>query len=385
MNATVIITTSGTGSRLQNYTINTNKSLVNIGDKYALCYIIDNYDKNTEFIITIGHYGHLVKQFLTLAYPNYNIKFIEIDKYDGIGSSLGYSLLKSKEFLQKPFYFHCCDSIILNKISTHNDCNTLFLFNTIDGDTYSTAKVQTTDNTIIHMNKKGSKNYNYGYTGVCYIKTYDIFWKFLQSAYDINPDNFNLSDVDSIIMMLNNNIEFKYILLNDYYDSGNIKAINILKNCIKRQYDVIEKPTESICFLDDKVIKFNSNIEKNKKIYLRSLNMNNTCVKIITYSDNFICMKKIHGEVISKLNYNCINQLLNYFLTNLWNDSMVNEQFKENCYNFYIKKTLSRIDLLDLENEKHIINCVKCISIKKLVNSIDEKYYMNDTFVKFHG
>ena len=43
MSIPVLITTSGTGSRLRKYTSNTNKALVKVGDKYAICYIIEHY------------------------------------------------------------------------------------------------------------------------------------------------------------------------------------------------------------------------------------------------------------------------------------------------------------------------------------------------------
>ena len=42
----VLLTTSGLGSRLGNLTKFTNKSLVRIGDKPAISYIIDSYDEN---------------------------------------------------------------------------------------------------------------------------------------------------------------------------------------------------------------------------------------------------------------------------------------------------------------------------------------------------
>jgi NDP-sugar pyrophosphorylase family protein len=97
---TVLITTSGTGDRLGIFTKYTNKSLVNVGDKYAICHIIENYELDTEFIVTIGYFGNIVKDFLLLAYPKNNFIFIEIDNYVGEGSSLGYSLLKSLPYLQ---------------------------------------------------------------------------------------------------------------------------------------------------------------------------------------------------------------------------------------------------------------------------------------------
>ena len=63
----VCVTTSGTGSRLFEYTKYTNKSLVKVGDKYVINYIIDSYPNDTIFVVTLGYYGNLVKDFLELC------------------------------------------------------------------------------------------------------------------------------------------------------------------------------------------------------------------------------------------------------------------------------------------------------------------------------
>ena len=102
----VLITTSGIGSRLGNLTDFTNKCLVRVGNKPAISHIIEQYPLDFEFIITLGHHGDLVRQFLTLTYPLHNFVFVEVDNYKGAGSSLGYSIMQAKKFLQKPFIFH---------------------------------------------------------------------------------------------------------------------------------------------------------------------------------------------------------------------------------------------------------------------------------------
>ena len=84
----VVITTSGIGSRLGDLTTYTNKCLVRVGNKPAISYIIESYPSDTEFIITLGHYGSHVQQFLELTYPDYNFSFVEVDKFQGKGSSL---------------------------------------------------------------------------------------------------------------------------------------------------------------------------------------------------------------------------------------------------------------------------------------------------------
>ena len=78
----VLITTSGIGSRLGDLTKYTNKSLVRVGKKPAISYIIEKYPVDIELVITLGYYGNQVRDFLTLAYPERNFNFIEVDKFD---------------------------------------------------------------------------------------------------------------------------------------------------------------------------------------------------------------------------------------------------------------------------------------------------------------
>ena len=86
----VLITTSGLGSRLGDLTEYTNKSLVIVGNKPAISYIVEMYPKDTIFVVTLGHFGHHVKQFLNIAYPNRIFEFVEVPLYRGVGSSLAF-------------------------------------------------------------------------------------------------------------------------------------------------------------------------------------------------------------------------------------------------------------------------------------------------------
>ena len=106
----VLITTSGIGSRLGEITDFNNKSLVRIGNKPVISHIIESYPSDTNFVITLGHFGSHVKQFLLLAYPEKKIEFVEVDKFKGKGSSLGYSILLAEDLLKFRFIFHAYHS-----------------------------------------------------------------------------------------------------------------------------------------------------------------------------------------------------------------------------------------------------------------------------------
>ena len=87
-NIKVLVTCSGLGSRLGEITKNTNKSLVRIGNKAAISYIIDSYSEGTEFVITLGHFGSHVRQYLEIAHPKTKFEFIEVEKYTDLNGDM---------------------------------------------------------------------------------------------------------------------------------------------------------------------------------------------------------------------------------------------------------------------------------------------------------
>ena len=101
----VLIPTAGVGSRLSYETRHINKSLVLINNKPIISYIIEKFPINTEFVIALGYKGDLVKQYLKIAHPKNNFKFVWISKFKGNGAGLGLSIYECKKFLQSPFIF----------------------------------------------------------------------------------------------------------------------------------------------------------------------------------------------------------------------------------------------------------------------------------------
>ena len=151
----VLITASGLGSRLGNLTDFTNKSLVRVSDKPAISHIVENYPLGTKFVITLGHYGNHVRQFLELAYPTFNFTFIEVENYKGQNSSLLHSMCEAREELQCPFIFHVCDSIVFDDFVPPT-------YNWIGGvkseisEQYRTINVSS-DSTLLKINEKGEE------------------------------------------------------------------------------------------------------------------------------------------------------------------------------------------------------------------------------------
>ena len=74
----VLITTSGMGSRLGRLTDFTNKCLVRVGGKAVISHIIDSYPDDVHFVITLGHFGEHVKQYLRVFIEELQVKLLNL-------------------------------------------------------------------------------------------------------------------------------------------------------------------------------------------------------------------------------------------------------------------------------------------------------------------
>lgn len=389
----ILITCSGTGSRMGNYTKFTNKALIKIGDKFSIDYIIDNFKnlKNLEFVITLGYYGDFVKQYLSIAYPDLKFSFVNVEKFDGDGSSQGYSILQAKNYLQEPFIFVACDTIIIDNLYSDKDkdyrinSNKIYLYEFNDSTNYTSVKCN--KNNILSIHDKGETNYDYIYIGKCQIYDFKKFWDNLNYIYDKDRNNKSLGDVDVYNLMLAENCEFEYKVVENWYDAGTIKIFDqeINKNT---NYNVLTKYDESISFLDDKVIKFFHNKSKNVKRVNRIKYLNGLTPKILSYTDNFYSMEKIKSKPVSEIyEYDIIYSLLNWASENLWIKKETPTDFKDTLKKFYYDKTIERIEksrclkLVDFKN----INGIKIGEIDDLISKVDFNYLCKGKASSFHG
>jgi NDP-sugar pyrophosphorylase family protein len=227
----VLITTSGTGSRLKELTKNKNKALIEINGKPAISYILDYYPEDIEFVITIGYLGEQVQNSLKNLYPKRKFTFVTVDKYEGHGSSLGYSMLAAKEQLQCPFIFHCCDTIVAEKLP-NPDRNWTAGFQVDDVSQYRTLNIQ--ENKITRIDDKGINNSNYAHIGLVGIKDYKSFWKNLEELRKANPEDQTLNDTFVINKMIVEGNDFYLVKVSRWYDTGNLEALSQTEKLLRK-------------------------------------------------------------------------------------------------------------------------------------------------------
>ncbi len=389
MNYKVLLTTSGIGSRLGELTKYTNKALVRIGKKPAISYIIEAYPKEVSFVITLGYFGNQVKDFLELAYPDRKFEFVTVDKYDGPGTSLGYSMLQAKDKLQCPFIYHACDTLTTDVIPAPDE-NWIAGFKGGDSTSYGSWRVINEE--TLMFSEKGAIDFDFLHVGLVGIYEYEKFWAELSNLYKNNPQDSTLNDCQTIEKMIEKKYKFKLIEFTTWFDIGNTTALHHARTSVKDQFENLDKVDESIFLFDDFVIKFFYDKNIIKRRVERAKTLKGLVPEIEGVRDNFYRYRFVKGDLYARVvTPEDFKMFLIWAKENLWvkNDTVSAKKFKEICYNFYYNKSIKRIEKFlkknNISDGEEIINGQKVPTIKELLPKIDFKWLSDAKQYKVHG
>ncbi len=172
----VCLLTAGMGTR-NAYAKHTNKSLLPLGDKPVFAHILDKIPEDIEIVVPLGHYGKYAGGSIVKRYPNRKIQFVWVDKYSGEGSGPGYSLLKCKDYLQCPFIFVACDTIVIESYPPP-DRNWIGVGNVDNPKEYLT--VDTRNWYAQRFYDKVKSGTHLAFIGLAGVRDYEAFWEGLE-------------------------------------------------------------------------------------------------------------------------------------------------------------------------------------------------------------
>lgn len=385
----VLIPTSGVGVPLGELVNYTNKTLIKVGKKPTLSYIIDAYPKNTEFVITLGHFSEHVKDFLKIAYPTHKITLVPVKNYNGPSSSIANSLLTAKEHLRCPFIYHASDTIVTGKIPAPNE-NWLAGYKGTISSNYSSFDV--IDNYLQAIYEKGMTKSDYLHIGLVGIRDHTSFWNTLEKLHKNNPDNASLGDIHAIDSMLKNSAQFKVHKVDRWYDVGTVDGLNIARNEIADSFHILDKPSESIYLFDKYVIKFFSDAKNVSQRVKRAKILSNLVPPLMNSGEYYYQYRYVNGDLMADIaRPETITELLEWTRKKLWkpNQEVSKTEFTKICNNFYNVKTRKRLSELfssrGIEDKKEIINGITVPKTSDILDKIDFKWLSNAEQTGFHG
>ena len=384
----VVIPSAGIGSRIGPYTKFMNKALVTINNKPAIAHIIDQFPDAEEFVILLGYKGDYVRQVVTAFFPERNITFVEVDKFEGPGSGLGYTLNKCRKYLQSEFIFISNDTIITDELPSLQKMsfNNWIGYSDIDGGVDYRALNIGEDGIANKLYEKNESPTSPAYIGVCGIKDYEEFWSLIDEKSILTGESY------AIQKMMEKNIRFDSIKF-EWYDTGNKDILLKAKDKLKQDNgpNILEKPSEAIWFVEDKVIKFCIDEKFIKNRIVRSKSLNLYVPKVLNVTKNMYSYEKVNGTIFSEAvtteNFKFLLDWIESFHIPIQVDK---KQFKNNCLKFYKNKTRERIDeyfkrIKNSDSDKEVINGTKVPSIKTLLDRVDWDWISDGMAVRFHG
>lgn len=389
MTYTVFIPTAGTGSRLGGLTKYLNKSLVSIENKPTLTRIMDMFPSDTEYVIAVGYKGDIVKEFISLACADKNIKIVDVFPYEGEGSGLGYTISCCKEYLQKPFVFCSCDTLVIESIPSL-DHNWMGWDERDSKEQYRTLSLGDSDK-VVSINEKG-KNLASNpkpYIGLAGIYDYELFWE----GMDSDPDMLLQGESAG----LRNLIKHSTVKAHKFtwFDTG----VTIELQATRRRFhneggpNILEKENEAIWFMDDKVIKFSDSKAFIRDRVERAKMLEGFVPQIIGYTDHMYSYEYVQGDVMSScVSLPIFKQLLNTS-KRFWKVKELSEEERQSFYNscmkFYKDKTFERVKLFferfQKKDEATVINNKWCPSVEDMLRQVDWDYVAKGMPGQFHG
>lgn len=388
MSCRVVIPTAGIGSRLKTLTKYINKSLVSISNRPVLSHIIEQFPENYEFVIPLGHKGNLVRDFLELVYPDRTFYFTNVMPFNGKGSGLGLSLLSCESYLQQPFIFISCDTLIRGKIPEPRH-NWLGYAHREHLSSYRTADI--CDDEVVMINEKGTIKENlYAYIGLAGVYDYDIFWEAMHAG-----DKVAISQGETY--GINRVLQTKKIYANqfEWFDTGSLENLKIARKEYSQPNDpnILEKDNEAIWFIHDNVIKYSNDEEFITNRVERAKELDGFVPEVCASKSNMYCYKKVDGRVLSEIISTDIFESFLEKCKELWIckklDTVKNKNFNYKCLEFYKDKTYKRLNLFyknfNKKDNAEIINQIRMPTLDYLLKKIDWIKISHGLAGRFHG
>lgn len=386
----LIIPTTGSGKRLGEITNYTNKSLVKVGDKPVISHILGLYPEDVEVVVTLGHFGDQVKDFLELVYSNRVFRFVEVYNYDGVGSSLVHSLLQVKGKIDCPFIVHACDTIVSGEQIREPSENWLGGAGLSDHvEQYTSFDVF--GDRVIKVHQKGKDSFDYAFIGIAGVFDYKEFFSVAERMYQEDPSNSQLSNIDVHQQMIKSGVKHGYSTFPLWLDTGNKDSLREANQHYPRTIRALDKRDQAIFLVDDKVVKFFHDKDVVRKRVRRAEILGDLVPSVTGYRENFYVYNYISGSVLdSVIDERLTNLFLVWCRNNLWKEKgKESPDFWKVCYKFYFDKTKKRIeeflDKYSMEDRPDSINGYDIPKIFDLIKRVFPYWLCSCGSCGFHG
>lgn len=387
----VCILTSGRGQRMGEMGTYLNKALVSVNHQAVISHIIENFPSDTRFVIGLGYKQKQVREYLNMAHPQGNFTFVTIDNFEGPGSGPGYSLLQCRKALPGPFYFVACDTLFNPESLLRSNASDWFgvvQAPVEQAKSYCNFSIDSSGRIVEIFDKTVAPGLTlYSFTGVCFIKNYETFWRCLQSA-DLTKGEHQISNGMRGLIELGS----AYVQPMVWHDVGTLEGYNEAQ--AKEQRFDFSKPGEVLYLQKDRVIKFWKDPSILPKKMARAEHLKGLLPAIRETGEQFFSYTRAAGDTVyPQLSPDLFERLLSWLDQRLWSlpvNTSLHPDYKAAFRKFYETKTRERVDryLQKLSFKTDVATIVlgeKIPPIHELLDRIDWGHLSEGQPAQTHG
>ena len=344
MSLRVCIPTAGTGSRLGELTRYVNKSLVSVDNRPLLSHIVEKFPADTHFVIALGHQGHLVREFVSLAYPGRTFLFSEVSPFEGPGSGLGLSLLACSEHLQQPFVFISCDTLVSEPIPLP-DHDWMGYSEADDLGPYRTLELEGKQVAAICEKGVGRSGTHVPYIGLAGIHDYRSFW---QAMADGGSQAIASGEAHGLQALLAGGTHAHRFTWHDTGTPAALAAARVHFHC-EGGPTILDKSNEAIWFVDGEAIKYSDDTRFIANRVRRAAALEDFVPGVTASTAHMYRYPMASGRVLSEVIDEPLFAKLLDHCRGFWQPDHLDEAseaaFRKRCRVFYRDKTFERVDL----------------------------------------
>jgi choline kinase len=384
----VCIPTAGTGSRLGEATRFLNKSLVAVANRPILSHLIEQFPADAEFVIALGHKGHLVREYLELAHADRVFLFNQVTPFEGPGSGLGLSLLACRHDLQQPFVFISCDTLVEEAIAAP-DHDWMAWAEVDDLAPYRTLRVDGARVLDIAEKGLGRAGTHQAYIGLAGIHHHQAFWAAMAAGGDAA---ISAGEAQGLRALLPQGIAAHR---HTWHDCGNPAALARARQAYVQPDapHILEKANEAIWFVGDQVVKFSDDEKFIAHRVQRVRELQGHVPEVNGARPHMYRYPKVEGRVLSKVvTLPLFGRLLEHGKA-FWERKTLSAPdalaFRATCMRFYKDKTLERVALFyknfDRQDGEAPINGLPMPRLALLLETLDWRWIADGLPGRFHG
>ncbi len=336
----VCILAAGQGTRVGAFGGLLHKALLPLGPMAVLSHIILQMPKDARFVIAVGHLSEQVKAYVHLAHPDCDVTFVDVQHATGPGAGPGRSLWECREHLRGPFLLTAADTIV-NSVPECGEEAWMGVSTVSDSTNWCTVKTDS-DGLVTELRYRAADGGSVAYTGIAWVTQSNVFFRGLESQLEAPGEMQVNAGFDSLITV---GAAPRAVPV-EWTDTGTDDHYAAARKSRSGALDWGGKETDATYIVGRRVVKWFADPLAASGRVDRHLAGRLPLPPFIASAPGWLAYEYINGPTLAEeAGVDTTVKALDWAERELWKPLPGDASFINDCADFYIAKTVGRVEL----------------------------------------